>query len=417
LNKRAALVCSALAALLLASSAANAQSWKHEALVDKDIEAEQYSKFWEETLHGFDGDFDGLLEQASELQRSRMASQKDLALPVLEQAAKLKPNDPRVHYRIGNHFQRLGEWKACARSYTNVFELDPAFRAVGSTEVPLDEGLGLCLLYDGEFEGAITHFRRLITQEHETPGIQLRYGEALMALGRLDEAIFSFRRAERLAQRHSRNLARETEYALGVALDRAEQLGESRAILARLTLRDSQLTTLYSTDKVYAPASEELYYLGLAYEVQGNVPRAIYSFRRFLSLAPNSPWSSHAKSHLQRSAKAKLAASLDLSGSAQWPLEALREAIRQSERPLRSCLEGYPEVLVTITLSSPLNRPAVAHQARAAIRAETSAPRPDLNKIVECLESAARKIRMPKQSGLIGGHGTAEFTILGTPKP
>ena len=401
---------------LLGATAANAQSWKHEELVDKDAEAEQYSAFWEQTLHGFDGDFDELLARAIELQRSRMDSQKDQALAVLTQATKLKPSDPRAHYRIGNHFQRRREWKACARAYTKVFELDPAFRAVGSTESPLDEGLGLCLLYDGEFERAVTHFRRLITQEHETPGIQLRHGEALMALGRLDEAIFSFRRAERLAQRHSRNLARETEYALGVALDRAEQLGESRALLARLTSRDSQLTTLYSTDKTYAPASEEFYYLGVAYEAQGDVPRAIYSFRRFLSLDPNSPWSSHAKSHLQRSAKAKLAASIDLSGSAQWPLEALRTAIRKSEQPLRACLEGYPEVLVTITLSSPLSRPAVDHQARAAISAETSAPRPDLNKIVECLESAARKIRMPKQSGLIGGHGTAQFTILGTPK-
>lgn len=411
----AALLCGALAVGLLWAPTADAQSWAHDSLVDADLETEQYSAFWESTLSGFDEDFQELLKKAAEHQRSSIASQREAALPLLQQAAKLKPEDARVHYALGNHYKMRRDWNACATAYGVAFALEPGFTKENPRKKNLGENLGVCLLYSEQFEGAVLHFRRLITQGHETAEVQLRFGEALMALGRLEEATFSFKRAQQKAQNHSRNLVRETEYALAVALDREERLRESRALMSRLTSRDSQLTTLRSTDKSYAPASEELYYLGLAYESQGNLPRALYSFRRFLSLNPDSPWASHAKSHLRRAAKPKLATMLSVSGSAQWPLEALRSAIRKNERSLNACVAGHPEVLVTLTLSSVLSRTASAHQARAAISAKAETDRDTLNKVVECLESAGRKIRMPKQSGLIGGHGTAQFTILGSP--
>ncbi len=406
--------CAAIVLTVLAATT-SAQSWTHAPLIDKDSEAEQYSEFWEHVLHGFDGNFDELLAQAEELQNSRMASQRDSALPILERAARLKPKDPQVQYRIGRHYKAKRNWKQCALFYGKAFALDPGFTPKGAGGDALGKNLGICLLYSEEFEGAVKHFRRLITQEFESAETQLRFGEALMALGRLDEAIFSLQRARTLAQNRSRDLLRETEFTLAVALDRAERLGESRSLLSRLTSRDSSLTTLHSSDKIYAPPTEELYYLGLAYKAQGNLPWALYSFRRFLSLAPKSPWASHAKSHLRRTAKPELAAKLHVSGSAQWSLAPLRAAIQESEGSLAACVTGYPQVLATITLSGALTRPSTKHQARAAISAKADVERTSLNKIVECLESAARKIRMPKQSGLIGGHGTAQFMILGTP--
>lgn len=406
-----------IATLSLSAEPASAQSWTHAPLLDYDSEVEEASPFWQEALGEHDAEVRDLVRRAREHLRGRRAPQRQAALPLLVAALERAPDDLPANFQIGNYYRLSRKWSKCAQTYSKVFETAPDFApARESSQGVLDEWLGVCLLYSEQFEGAITHLQRLVTQERESASIQLHLGEALMALGRLDEAIFSFRRAQKLAQSRSRNLLREVEFALAVALDRAEHLGESRTIIKRLTSRDRQLTTLRSADKSYAPASEEHYYLGLAYQGMSNTQRGTYHFRRFLSLAPKSPWQSHAKSNMRERHPSKLAEQLHISGSAQWQIEPLRVAVRKSSRALKGCVAGYPDVLATITLSAALARPAVKHQARAAISAETEVKRETLSSIVECLESAGRKISMPKQSGLIGGHGTAQFVILGTSK-
>ncbi|MCP4449567.1 MAG: tetratricopeptide repeat protein [Myxococcales bacterium] len=398
-----------------AAKAAHGQSWAHPPLTDFDAESEDASEFWDAVLSG-NGDYKELTKQATALESSRVPAQRQSALAVWEAIAKLRPADVRAHFYIGTHNVDQRNWPACAKAFAEVFAIDPSY-AGPDLENPSGVGgkLGKCLLYSGNFEEAVKHFQRLVSQKYESSEIYLHLGEALMALGRLDEAIFALRQARSHARRHQRSMDRQTGYALAVALDRAEQLGESRELLRQLGRRDSQLTSLRSSDKIYAPPSEEHYYLAVASEAQDNAIRALYHFRRFLSLASESPWRMHTQSHLDGIATPKLAKRLNVSGSAQWPVKALRKAIQAKTGPLSSCLHGHPQVLVRITLSGVLSRPVSRHTARAAISAQAEVDQETLAKVVECLELAARQISMPKQSGLTGGHGNAQFSIIGMP--
>jgi tetratricopeptide (TPR) repeat protein len=414
-----------LAVLAMAglSSTAVAQSWTRPPMVDHDSASEDYSEFWEQVLAGSDGDYERLMKRAEDLRSSRSPEQWKQALPLLQEAAALRPDRPEAHRAIGRQHFQTRDWARCSASLSRVVDLQ-AKSGESETERPgeLLVQLGTCLLYSGHYEGALDHLGHVITQRLEPDTekmslVEMRLGEAFMALGRLEEATFAFTRATALAKNH-RHMLKQAEYGLAVALDRAERLEESRTLLTRLVRGDSQLTTLRSTDKSYAPANDEHYYLALAYEAQHNQIRALYHFRRFATLAqlgPPSPWTTHALNHATSLGTPALAAQLDVTGSAQWPVDELRKAIRKSAGPLQRCAKGYPEVLATITLTSALTKPAAQLQARAVIDVQTELERETLTGVVECLESAARKIRMPRQSGLVGGHGTAVFSLIGAP--
>ena len=80
-----------------------------------------------------------------------------------------------------------------------------------------------------------------------------------MALGHLNQAIDAFRHAA------NRSVNAPANYALAIALDRAERISESRKLMARLVSRDHSLRALQNPNKRFMPAEDEYYTLGLAH--------------------------------------------------------------------------------------------------------------------------------------------------------
>ncbi len=388
--------------------AVSAQSWTRPPLRDYDAPAEEHSSLWGQVLAGGNADYDSLLSSAITLSASGDKEHQDQALALLKQAVAHHPQRPRAYSLIGKYHQSQRNWAACGESLAHVFSLDPAF-----AEEDLRLRLGTCVLYAGRFEEATKHFQHLITQGLETSLVQLRLGEGLMALGHLDDALFALRRAVKLARRS--RLREEALYALAIALDRSERIQEAREILRTVGSRKLSRGVLTSANKVFVPAVDEHYYLGLVHQAQRNDLRALYHFRHFLALAPNSPWKRHASSHMEALGRPKMAARLETSGSAQWPAEALRNAIQKRASALGQCLGGKPDVLASITLSAALTRPPSKFTAKAVLLTESTLDEEHEANVLRCLESAARTIAMPKQSGPIGGHGSAQFEVLGSP--
>jgi tetratricopeptide (TPR) repeat protein len=120
--------------------------------------------------------------------------------------------------------------------------------------------------------------------------------EALMATGRLDEAIRRYAQAEAIDRSDQSAL-----HALGlaVALDRDGQGQKSREALSRALAADPGLRTFQSEDVFFVPEGDRHYYWGLLHEEFGNRDEAIHAFRDFLGDVPHSRYAARARSHIE----------------------------------------------------------------------------------------------------------------------
>lgn len=119
--------------------------------------------------------------------------------------------------------------------------------------------------------------------------------EALMALGRLDEAIARYAQAESIDRSDQAAL-----HALGLAVsyDRDGQIQKSREALGRAIAADPGLRTFQSEDVFFVPEGDRHYYWGLLHEEFGNRDEAIHAFRDFLADVPHSRYAARARSHI-----------------------------------------------------------------------------------------------------------------------
>lgn len=139
----------------------------------------------------------------------------------------------------------------------------------------------------GELEGSLVEYRRAeaLTPAADSWLLYYDLGDTLMALGRLSEAIESYRRATR---------ARASEpmphFALAVALDRDGQVERARVALSAGLARDPYLKILRSDRFVFLPPSDRQYYLALCHRAQGRPADARAALERFMSEVPDSPY-------------------------------------------------------------------------------------------------------------------------------
>lgn len=119
--------------------------------------------------------------------------------------------------------------------------------------------------------------------------------EALMALGKLDEAIRRYAQAESIDRTDQASL-----HALGlaVAYDRDGQLQKSREALQRALAADPGLRTFQSDDVFFVPEGDRYYYWGLLNEEFGNRDEAIKAFRDFVTEVPRSRYAVRARAHI-----------------------------------------------------------------------------------------------------------------------
>ncbi len=210
------------------------------------------------------------------------------ALVARKDGAKAYHCMARVLFRLGRHEQGIAAVGKARR-------LSAAVR----DDVSLAFEMGIAYSKLGAFRQAVEEYdilERVARKGSVRSGLRAtanaNAAEALMALGRLDEAI----------QRYQASLSFMnsplTYWGLGVALDRDEQVSKAMDAIRR-ALRDSRgLSTLSLSSVFFIPKGDVHYYYGLGYLAQGKLQEARKAFEQFIKLLPKSQWAFRARVHL-----------------------------------------------------------------------------------------------------------------------
>ncbi len=395
--------------LLSLNVSASAQSNTPAVLKDYDEDAENYSKLWEETIAAQTIGYTAIIEHAKKLWKSGSDAQRKLALKELGAAARAQPNNPEAHFWKGHYLADASQWADCATELRIVFAIDPHFTSTRKLSMDLNFDLARCNLYSDNYEEAITGFKRILSSSPGTVQVELLLGESLMALGKLDQAISILR------QTANHSSSRNTEYILAIALDRGEYISESRSRLRKILSRDSQLRGLLSSDKRYAPKEDEDYYLGLAYAEKRKPSQALYHFRSFLKHAPTSPWSKRAKQHIASLEQFPVGQNGVFRGSKNWERTPIVRSLQGQSDKLHACIASYPLLLAHVQLSFLSTGKKMEVKPVAAVLQSQDVSKEEKATAVQCLESAARQMRLPKPKAPKGTSARLEFWLLSNP--
>jgi tetratricopeptide (TPR) repeat protein len=389
--------------------------------VDFDDQQEHRSEFWERVLDPASQEYDDLVERAVVLLREGDRESLGQAGKLLGDAVRLSPERPLAHLWHGRLADRQGDFAACARSLAKALDLDPELAAPGGsepTEWAAHYELAVCQARAGKFEGAIEGLRGILGRaQNQQVLIYQRLGESYMALGRLDEAMESFRQGLRLSP-----YSAELGFALAVAHDRDEDSAQAHDVLTQALTRDPRATSLTASNRIWIPPHEAHYYLGLAYLGAEEWPRSVLHFRRYLALAGETSWARRARARYEEALGGAIAgAAVDIKGSATLEPARAGAIIARSDGALQSCLRRAPDLLLRVSITkvmpskgkvaaaaSATSRPGV----RVLVQEQSGAKVNDVRAVVSCTEAIARKIALPRPTGAPGTYATVEFDVI-----
>jgi tetratricopeptide (TPR) repeat protein len=383
---------------------------------DYDQDEEERSGFWERALEPQRDRYNDLVERATALLRERDKESRELGGTILRDAIRLAPSLPAAHMLLGRYEAERGNFAACAKSIERALAADPDHRPPPlerPVEWAADYELGLCRARAGDYEAAIERLRRILERGHAGHEIRLvhqRMGECYMALGRIGEAKEAFQQGLKVA--HDPDLV----VALAVAHDRDEESAEARDLLARAR----EPNALLSAQRVWIPEEDGDYYIGLAFQHQGDHSRALYHFRRYLAAAGKSPWASRARNHYQEAQPRAVAGSdLVLKGSAGLDTAKAEAAIAKLDPELQACVKKSPGLLLRIAVTKLVpagkrNSPSAAARpgVRVLVIEQHDLSADALAGIISCTESAAARAALPRPTGGPGTFALVEFTVI-----
>ena len=288
---------------------------------------------WDEIAHPHPRRCSQLVDEAT---RRGDAKEWNAAIRAARSAAALCPADRGV-------LQRAGETLLGGREYAEALQHLERARALADRavlpreqELALAFHLGFAREVTGDLEGAIVEHRHLEAMGGlATPNqylVHYNLGDELMATGRLAEAIEEYRRAVTLSP--GRPVVR---LALAVALDRDEQIDQSRAELSGVLALDPELRNLNGEDYVFVPAAEVHYYRALALLERGSTAEARLALRTFLSLQPLGPYAARAEERLAEAERRVDARELEVSGGG-IDTRAIARALGPLVGALEDCL-------------------------------------------------------------------------------
>ena len=156
---------------------------------------------------------------------SRKGREED-ALRTYDEAGRLYPGMPDVHFNAGVSLQKLGRLDEAAGKYRRALELDPDMAAAR-------DNLSILLARRGRYDEAIEEARRAVELEPWNAGTRGNLAAAYCGCGRLDEGIREYRTAVGMdpGNRKARSGLARAYYAKGsyheaaAACDLAESLG------------------------------------------------------------------------------------------------------------------------------------------------------------------------------------------------
>ncbi len=329
--------------------------------VDKDEEDAKKSNLWEKASNPQRKPYDDLLAEAQNALDDKQSSDAAReAADKLTQAIALLPDEPRAYRMRGDAYTAMRQWTKCADDFaaavTRVKRNDPDVKAIGDVR----KKLGLCQARAGKLADAEKTLGDAAAAGGGSGEIWVRLGEVRIAMGKLDEAIAALESA-----------AEQTDVALPLvrwllmgAYDRARkpalaaEVGhlaiEGRQEDGPRLARDREMMMLKNPAMPLLGQGESEYLQALAggYFDPPRPEQSLVYFRKFLQVAPDSPWRKRAEEHLRELKAADLPEYVDKGGgNAVLDVAAARLAVRRVMPQLRACLAKQPGMIFKVTLT------------------------------------------------------------------
>ncbi|HEY3806409.1 MAG TPA: tetratricopeptide repeat protein [Kofleriaceae bacterium] len=394
-------------------AAARAQSVRYPPdAADADREAESHSALWDSAVDPERAPYEQLVRDARRALELQTEQAAHMAVDKLSDAIRRLPSDPRAYGLRGEAYLALKDWAHCADDLAAADKLD----VPPSDRDRLEIELGICQGRAGHYADAE---HTLVHAAERSPHGEtwLRLGEVRIALGRLDEAIDALTAALETPEGRSP----VTHWLLALAYDRARRPGPERgdnppATDAQLALaEDNQLGTIVNPQYPWLGAGEREYLMALAYTTKpvsfldtSSPELALLYFRRFLAVAPESPWHGRAVEHMKALTALVLPQAVHRSSNSSAIVETslIRAAIVPVMPALRACLSKQPTVAYEITMVRDAPKsPDAADRTRVALRPETTTIKLDVDigdsptssedVTRACLAANAAKIALP----------------------
>jgi tetratricopeptide (TPR) repeat protein len=401
----------ALAILLAVAAPAWAQSKRYPPDADPDDDSGT-SNLWESALHPDEGPYRELVRDAKRLLDEGNDDATKAALAKLTDAIHRVPSAPDGYALRGRIYLAQRAWEPCADDLAAADDHDhtPDTNPDVRTRLRLD--LATCQARAGRLADAELSLLRAQSSQRLTSEVALRLGEVRIAMGKLDEAIDALA-ATPDAQSTAQNAM--LHWLLAEAYDRARRPGEAQAQVELALRYDRNLSTIEAPAFPWLGPGEREYLYGVAYALPpqddttaARPEYALLYFRRFLQLAPKSPWHKRAEEHVKElSALAYPLTARRDGGSATLDLAAATAAIRRQMPAMRACAAKLPTsaFAVAITRTGP-RTPETVHDrpiyrlppAGSSVENSlnvTETTRADTDAVVRCIQPIAEKLALP----------------------
>ncbi len=399
--------------VLVAAVPALAQSKRYPPDADPDDD-DAHSHLWESALHPDVGPYRDLVRDAKRLLDDGTEDSAKLAIEKLTDAIHRVPTEPDAYLLRGRSYLAHKSWAPCADDLAAADEhavADDTQQGLDTrTRLRLD--LAMCQAHAGRYAEAEATLLRAQATQHLTAEVALRLGEVRIALGKLDEAIDSLTAASDASLGSSGAML---HWLLAEAYDRARRPGEAQAQVEAALRFDRNLTIIEAPPYPWLGAGEREYLYGIAYALPpadyANVVRPEYAllyFRRFLQLAPKSPWRRRAEDHIRELSALALPQTVRRDGgSATLDLDATALVVRKQMPAMRACLAKVPTSAfnVAITKTGPRTPETVRDRPiyrlpPAGVSVENvlnvaEAEQAQLAKAVSCIQPIAEKLVLP----------------------
>lgn len=398
------LVLGAIALLLAAPAQAQSKRYPPEP-DDADDEQAQRSKLWDSAMNPQQSPYGALIAEAEALLRNRTTAPAREAVPKLDRAIALMPNEPKGYRVRGDAYLLLRDWARCAADLHTAWTRVPREPLDARQAIDLRRNLAACQARAGKLAEAERTLADVAVSGTALPigDIWMRLGEVRIALGKLEEAIAALESAK---EQSDAPLAL-VRWLLAGAYDRARRPAEAIAEARSAHGADGNFSTLRDGLPLLAPGDAE-YLLGLAYRSieQPRTDYALIYFRYFLKIAKDSPWRRRAEEHVRDLKAVELPELVVKTGDASLKGDDVRPLVRRAMPAMRACAARTPFVIykVEITKHGPRTRErarftlkpeGVGVEPTVALPSTGDVPQAERDTVVRCIEPIASRIAVP----------------------
>jgi len=391
--------------ILLGTAPAWAQSKKYPPVTpDKELEDEKRSDLWESTLHPDTRPYKDLVRDAKRLVGTNAPGDTKAALEKLDAAIKRLPEEAEAYQVRGQLYLTQREWTKCADDLGRAEDYGKLDDLTLRTRQRID--LGNCQARAGRYADAESTYVRATASAQAYRGeLWMRLGEVRIALGKLDEAIDAL-----TASLDVDTSSALTRWLLMTAYDRARRPSEAIESAQNAARYDAQRTFIDGPTLPFLGTDETDYLSGLAYRYATPRPEyALVYFRRFIKLAPESPWKRRADEHVRELSATKWPSreTITSTGTSAVPLDDVKKQLERPVGMMRQCMAKLPTSAFQITVTRvgprtpetvrdrPIYRlpPAGVKVSDDQLRAVAS--KEDVDAAKRCLETQAAKLQLP----------------------